>query len=78
LNDQINERSRPQHLQDEPLRSLDHAAKFVDCFDDLFRSGGQRAPPLKLKEHTPNRIVLVPDASTRTFVLSTGKAVKNF
>jgi hypothetical protein len=51
LNHKVNQRSHPEQLQDEPLRSLKHAAAIVDCFDELFRSGGQRAPPLKLEEH---------------------------
>jgi len=38
-------------LQDEPLRSLNYTAEIVNSLDELFRSGGQRAPPLKLKEH---------------------------
>src|SRR5208337_2463330 len=51
LNDQVNERNHTKQLQDEPLRSLNYTAEIVDCLDELFRSGGQRAPPLKLKEH---------------------------
>jgi hypothetical protein len=52
LNDQINERSHPEQLQDEPLRSLNYAAEIVDCFDEMSGTGGfHRAPPLKLKEH---------------------------
>jgi hypothetical protein len=35
------------------LRSLNHTAEIVDCFDEMSGTGGfHRAPPLKLKEHT--------------------------
>jgi hypothetical protein len=48
VNDKVNERSHPEQLQDEPLRSLNYTAKIVDCLDELFRSGGlQHAPPFK-------------------------------
>jgi len=45
LNDKVNERSHPEQLQDKPLRSLNYTAEIVNCLDELFRSGGQRAPP---------------------------------